>query len=55
MSVDYDDQPPNLTDEEDSRQPDAEMVEHDREVRDSRRLENEIRGQGDTDRAIHHG
>lgn len=53
--VDYDDQPPNLTDEEDPRQPDRESVEHDREVRDNTRLEAEVRGaaQGDNERADH--
>lgn len=43
-NVDYDDQPPNLEDEEDPRQPDRESVEHDREERDIRRLEEDVRG-----------
>lgn len=42
--VDYDDQPPNLEDQEDPRQSDRESVEHDREERDIRRLEEDVRG-----------
>jgi hypothetical protein len=43
-SVDFDDQPPNLQDQEDSRPIDRESIEHDREERDIRRLEEEVRG-----------
>jgi len=52
MAVDYDDQAPNLDDEEDSRQPDAGWIAEDRQGRDIERLEREIRGSGHHDRAF---
>ena len=52
MAVDYDDQAPNLGDEEDPRHPDPECIAHDREGRDIERLEHEIRGSGQNDRAF---
>jgi hypothetical protein len=54
MAVDYDDQAPNLGDEEDPRHPDPEFIAHDREGRDSQRLEHDIRGSGHHDRAFDH-
>lgn len=42
--VDYDDRPPDLREEDYPRNPDPASIAHDREVRDDKRLEEEVRG-----------